>query len=347
MKKSVFAVITIAICAFTSCQNKVRTNSEGALKTDILLPTTPVKGSCTGSPTWAYAMLATIETEHLAKGDSVNLSAAYPLRMLLLENAEKSYFTSGTTAPSTQGMGPMAIHLIEKYGTVPYDSYPDAQHLNYNVVCQDLEKTASQCAGRHTGLDHFRQSAAACLDRYMGFLPGEDVFLLGAEYTKQEFARSVCAPDEYIWLTSFTHHPYYTRFALETPNNAMNDRFYNLPIDRLVQSIEKALRHGHPVCWEGDITNTSFKAGDPIAGRQLSPKSCTPQRRQTQFEQLFTTDDRAYELIGIAHDSAHREYFIAHDPQSPSAKAKPIYLSREYLYLYTIAVTMSKAAYGI
>ncbi len=345
MKKITFIIILVTSLILTDCHNQRSTSSAEYLQTEILLPTTQAKTTCEGSPSWAYAMLATIESEHLIEGDSVNLSISFPLRMLLTEEAQKCYFNEGRLVPSVQGMAPTVIHLIEKYGTVPYDSYPDSPNLNYNVICRSLEKNAKECAGRHTGLDYFHQSSGECLDRYMGFLPGKDVFLLGAEYTKGEFARSVCAPGEYLCLTSFTHHPYGKYFVLEIPNNIMNDRFYNLPIDHLLSCIERALRHGHPVCWEGDITNTDFNENKNILGQNIPKATCTPQKRQRLFEQLFLTDDQAFELIGIAHDSAHHEYFIARNPQSPYPNSKPIYLSRNYLYRYTMAVTMSKIAY--
>ncbi len=345
MKKITFIIILVTSLILTDCHNRRPASSTKYLQTEVLVPTTQAKTTCEDCPSWAYAMLSTIESEHLVEGDSVNLSISFPLRMLLTEEAQKCYFSKGKFTPSVQGMGPTVIHLIEKYGTVPYDSYPDAPNLNYTVICRSLEKIAKECAGRHTGLNYLYKSSGECLDRYMGFLPGKDVFLLGAEYTKGEFARSVCAPNEYLWLTSFTHHPYGKYFVLETSNNMMNDRFYNLPIDHLLTSIEWALRHGHPVCWEGDITNPDFNDHKNISGQSVSKATCTPQKRQRLFEQLFTTDDQAFELIGIAHDQAHHEYFIARNPHSKYSNSRPIYLSMNYLYLYTIAVTMSKNAY--
>ena len=76
--------------------------------------------------------------------------------------------------------------------------------------------------------------------------------MYGAEYTPGEFARSVCSPGAYVGLTSFTHHPFYTRFALEVPDNTEHNEFYNVPIDTLMATIERAVRTGHGVCWEGD-----------------------------------------------------------------------------------------------
>ena len=91
-------------------------------------------------------------------------------------------------------------------------------------------------------------------------MPAHVVHMLGAEYTPQEFAHSVCYPEEYVSLTSFSHHPYHDYFALEVPENKMHDSYLNLPLDELMQHLQHAVENGHPVCWEGDITEPGFAA---------------------------------------------------------------------------------------
>ena len=76
------------------------------------------------------------------------------------------------------------------------------------------------------------------------------VFMLGAEYTPQEFARSVCANDEYIALTSTSREPYYKEVDIDEPDNWLHDRFYNIPMDTLLAKTERAVRQHHGVCWE-------------------------------------------------------------------------------------------------
>lgn len=75
-------------------------------------------------------------------------------------------------------------------------------------------------------------------------------FMLGAQYTPQEFARSVCAPGEYAQLTSDSSKPYYEETVVDLPDNWMLDRFLNLPIDTLLAKTELAVRQHHGVCWE-------------------------------------------------------------------------------------------------
>ena len=76
--------------------------------------------------------------------------------------------------------------------------------------------------------------------------------MLGARYTPLEFAHSVCAPDEYIALTSTDDHPYYKEVVLDVPDNWEHNKFLNIPKDSLLTHVERAIRHRHAVCWEGD-----------------------------------------------------------------------------------------------
>ena len=78
---------------------------------DVLLPMTPIKDQGKTELCWAYAMLATIETEHILRGDSVNLSAVYIGRMLKRNNQ--------------RAMGLTALNILQRDGVVGYDVLPD------------------------------------------------------------------------------------------------------------------------------------------------------------------------------------------------------------------------------
>lgn len=168
--------------------------------TDVLNGMTPVKDQGKSQTCWIYGMLAAIETEHIMRGDSVNLSAAYVEKMLDQEPQVPS---------NHRGMGITLIEMIQKYGVTSYDAMP----------------TVDTPVPRFT-------------------------FMYGMEYTMQEFARSVCAPNEYLALTSSSHHPYYQEVELDVPDNWTHARFLNIPMDTLLSRTERAIRQGHGVCWE-------------------------------------------------------------------------------------------------
>ena len=225
---------------------------------DFLLPMTPVKDQGKSELCWAYAMLATIETEHLSWGDSVNLSPYY---------IEKKMEQEPQAPESKRGMGKTLINLIQKYGIVGYDAM------------RKVETPAPRW-----------------------------VFMLGATYTPQEFARSVCAPDEYIALTSNDDAPYGQEVEIDLPDNWMHDRFYNIPMDSLLAKTERAVRRHHGVCWE--------------------------------------SERHAMAIVGIAHDDQGQKYFIMKNSWGTDRPHQGLdYLSFEDFREETLAIEMTKKAY--
>ena len=134
------------------------------------------------------------------------------------------------------------------------------------------------------------------------------VFMLGATYTPQEFARSVCAPLEYIALTSNDKSPYNEDIAINLPDNWMHDLFYNIPMDSLLNKTERAVRQHHGVCWE--------------------------------------SERHAMAIVGIAHDDKGEKYFIMKNSWGTDRPYQGLeYLSFDDFREETLAVEMTKKAY--
>ena len=136
------------------------------------------------------------------------------------------------------------------------------------------------------------------------------VFMLGATYTPQEFARSVCAPDEYVALTSTDEAPYYQETEVKSPDNWLRDRFLNIPMDSLLTKTERAVRQHHGICWE--------------------------------------SKGHAMAIVGIAHDDKGKKYFIMKNSWGTNRPHEGLdYLSFDDFRENTIAVEMTKEAYGL
>ena len=122
----------------------------------------------------------------------------------------------------------------------------------------------------------------------------------------------------------------------------------NVPLDTLMAHVKRALQTGHPVCWEGDISEPGFSFAEGMARLPNEAVNVTPAVRQRQFETLKTTDDHCMVLVGLAHDERGNTYYIA---KNSWGKNNPfggyMYLSDNYLRLKTVAVYMSQAAYGV
>ena len=326
------------------CQKKNEPASERlqkkVFKNEVMLKTTPVQNQGHSSQCWIYAMLGTIETEHLMQGDSVVLSPDYVTRMFLKEQVRERYLTREKKPISMRGMMPMTIHLLEQYGVEPQASYHARGKVNYHVLGRKLEQIVDVALARKLGLEHVDKQVDDLLDSTIDFMP-KFVFMLGAEYTPLEFAHSVCQKDEYEAFTSFTHHPFGTTFVLELADNQMNDSFMNVPIDTLMNIIDNSLRAGHPVCWEGDISEPGFSFKRGIATVEESP--ITQTLRQQEFEKFKTTDDHCLVLIGIARDENNEKYYLAKNSWGKNNQYGGfMYLSENYVKLKTIAVMIRR-----
>ena len=165
--------------------------------------------------------------------------------------------------------------------------------------------------------------------------------MLGALYTPLEFAHSVCTDDEYIALTSFTHHPYGQRFPLEVPDNYFHNTFLNVPLDTMMNRIVQSLRLGHPVCWEGDTSEPGFLFGNGFAVLKHEDKKVTAERRQASFEARRTTDDHVMEIVGLAHDQHGCRFFLCKNSWGTANRYGGfMFLSENYVRMKTIAVVL-------
>lgn len=343
-------IISILALALTSCQYRRQQPSPSEAQAVAprgvrLVGTNPVKDQGNSSLCWLYGMMSTIESEHIRQGDSVNLSTAYIARMMLGEKAVAYYLSRGTKPISMRGMAPMLIHYIYKYGAIPYDSYEDPKNINYQVLTRKVEYLCRNAIAQRVGLEKLRERLDALFDQEMGYLPANTVHMLGAEYTPQEFAHSVCYPGEYVSFTSFTHHPFGQRFALEVPDNQDNDTFTNVPLEQLMGIIRKAVSHGYPVCWEGDISEPEFRqTKDGYVDLPSSASPVTQLSRQQAFERLLTTDDHVMEIIGMFRHGNHTYYVCRNSWGEQWQHKGHIYLSEDYLRLKTIAICLSKDA---
>lgn len=237
------------------------------------------------------------------------------------------------------------LNSIERHGIVAHDAYNDYEHANTTILCNKVKRIAQAAIDMRSGLQHHRSTVEMALNETLG-APPLRVFMLGAEYTPHEFARSVCRPGEYMALTSFTHHPFCSSFVLEVPDNWEQASFYNVPIDTLMRRIDDALWRGEAVCWEGDISERGFKfrkGWARLSKQQLSDLS--QGARQKMFESYDTTDDHVMSIIGRAHDKKGNIYYIMKNSWgTDNPYGGLIYVSANYVRMKTIAVWIKRTS---
>lgn len=329
--------LTVVFGTFISCR-ECSNGKETAMPTasfidDIRLPMTPVKDQGNSSLCWVYAMLATIETDRIAMGDSVNLSVDYLARTLLDDETTRFFLSKGKYKISMRGMATSVFSLLERHGLMGYDAYNRPQTLNYNALARRMMLAAYGTRS----LSDYKKRVSALADEHIGALP-KHVFMLGAEYSTGEFARSVALRRDYEALTSYSHHPIGSRFALETPDNKYADEYLNVSIDSLVSRIYASLRAGKAVCWEGDVSETGFSYSRGVATIELH-EPITQALRQRHFDTLRTTDDHCMAIIGTAHDRNGNRFFIMKNSYGTQNPYKGLmYVSEDYVKMKTVCI---------
>jgi len=144
-----------------------------------------------------------------------------------------------------------------------------------------------------------------------------------------------------VQLTSFTHHPFYTPFILEVPDNWEHQCYFNLPLDELEQVVRRALSAGKTVAWHGDVSEDTFSPRQGMALWTQHP--VTQEMRQHEFERFLTTDDHMMHLIGTAHDEAGRFYYLLKNSYGRyGAYAGLLYMSEDYFRAKTVSVLLRK-----
>ena len=71
--------------------------------------------------------------------------------------------------------------------------------------------------------------------------------------------------DDYISLTSFTHHPFYEPFIIEVPDNWAWDIAYNLPLDELSKVMDYMIEKGYSFAWASDVSEKGFSFRKGVA----------------------------------------------------------------------------------
>lgn len=342
-------IIFVAVIIMCRCGSRTGNNVQdggytGEFRIEHINGMTPVKNQGFGSACWAYAMLAAIETTHISMGDSVNLSPSWAIRAMIKESYMRNVLSRGGDKGSVRATGMTLLNIIQRHGIVPYDSYPDrdGKGVSTSLLLNKTRLIAEKAVNARKGYNIYMPSLVGMLDETLGYGP-KNVYMLGAQYTPLEFAHSVCRPDEYIAFASCTHHAFGKWFDLEVADNWEHNLFYNIPIDKLLSCVEKAVRSGRGVCWEGDISEPGFSFSRGIASLDI-PKGTDVQRlRQKMIESYTTTDDHCMAIVGIARNKSGEKYFVMKNSWgTDNPYGGLMFVSADYLRLKTIAVFLPR-----
>lgn len=384
MKKILLSALALASVASAAVAQEPA-DSLGFVFTDItLVPTNSVKDQNKSGTCWSFSATSFFEDEILRKtGKSVDLSEMFTVRECYADKADNYVRRYGVAQFSQGGSCPDIAYVWERYGAMPEEAYPGLSYGEDNHVHGEIE------AGLKAYLDvlirkpNRRLSTAwprvtnAMLDAYFGEIPETFVYE-GVTYTPKSFAESFpINVNDYIGLTSFTHHPFYKPFNVEVSDNWINYEYYNLPIDQLVEAVEYAVNHGYSVAWGADVSERGFKYRNGVAyipkakteadleGTELSrwvslskadreketynqrgpvaEVDVTQEMRQEGFDRQETTDDHGMVIMGIAKDQDGNKWFKVKNSWTDNGiYGGYFYVSIPYFKAKTIDVWVNK-----
>ena len=389
MKNLMLSLIALCLALTAGAQTADTTSAEGYRFTDTkIIPTTAVKDQSRSGTCWCFSTLSFLESEILrAGGPALHLSEMWIVRHSFMDKAEKYVRMHGTINFAEGGASHDVTEGIKAHGIVPFEVYPG---LNYGTEKPDFHELsvvlkayldAVVKTGDKSGKalsTAWKRGFDAILDEYFGPLP-ETFTYEGKEYTPETFAAQLPIDlDNYIDISSFTHHPFYTQFIIEVPDNWMWGTVYNVPLDEMMQIIDHVLKQGYTVSWGTDVSEKGFSRTKAIgivpeadtesmSGTEAErwgkltdkekeaalykfdkpgkERTITQQMRQTAFDNYETTDDHGMLIMGTATDQAGNRYYKVQNSWNVLPPYDGFwYFSRPFVAYKTTSIMVNKQA---
>lgn len=387
MTKQFFGLIAAVLLPLGVYAEVENPDSTGFEFTDIkLVKTTPVKDQNKSGTCWSFAGVSYFEDEIMRKGgEELNLSEMFIVRQCYLDKAKK-YVRMGGTINFAQGGSILDIPYVwENYGAIPDEVYAG---LNYGEVKHDHYEMFDVLDGYLKGVlkrgtkklsTAWLAGFEAILDAYLGKVP-ESFDYNGKTYTPESYAKELGLKiDDYVAVTSFTHHPFYKPFALEVADNWLWGEYNNVPMEELKAIVDNAIDKGYSICWAADVSEGGFKwtkgyavipqevnAAD-MDGTELSrwvklsdkereeqrfeingpvkEQVITQESRQKGFDNFETTDDHGMTIVGIATDQeGNRYYKVKNSWDTNQIYDGFFYVSEPYFLAKTLSILVNKEA---
>lgn len=382
-----FAAIAMAAASVLSVNAQEQPKAEDGYKFThtIDIPTTSVKDQFRSGTCWSFSTVSFLESEMIRLGkDSIDLSDMYAVALCYRGKADRAVRLHTTCEFAAGGAAHDLLWVLKNYGMVPEEAY---NGLNYGLTQHnhgELDRVAKGFIKALAGdpstkklTTAWKKAFEGIMDAYLGELPTEFTFK-GKKYTPRTFADQVVGlnPDDYVCLTSFTHHPFYEKFILEVQDNWLNGEVYNVTLEDLMRITDNALKTGYSIAWGSDVSEAGFSYNNGVAivpetnvdnleGTELSrwqklsrndrqqyglkspvkEKVITQEMRQEAFDNYETTDDHGMHIVGMATDQNGTEYYIVKNSWNVGNPYKGyLYVSKAFYAYKTMDIMIHKNA---
>ncbi|MBQ0143140.1 MAG: aminopeptidase [Prevotellaceae bacterium] len=389
MKKS---ILLIAFCAWGMASFAQEANVEPKKEQPVFttikeVPITSIKNQARSGTCWNYSTLSFFEAEILKKsGKTYDLCEMFVCNKNYMDRAIVKVRMHGDAQFSEGGSAYDVLAVIKNYGICPEDAMPLPGTMygdtlnNFNeffkIMSPYVDAVATSSAKTITPT--WKNGLQGILDAYLGKCP-EKFTYEGKEYTPQTFAASLGLDwNDYISVTSYTHHPFYEQFPVEVQDNWRQPGSWNLPIEDIARIIDNAINNGYTVAWGGDVSEDGFTRqglallydtetpqdleGSDMAkwmkmtaaekrakviqlGFAAKEKTPTQEMRQKEFDNWELTDDHGMLIYGIAKDQNGREYYMVKNSWGNAGEYKGIwYMSKNFIVAKLMDFMVNKNA---
>ena len=350
-------------------------------------PITSIKNQNRSGTCWDYSTLSFFESEILkATGKTYDLCESFVANKTYMDRAIQVVRFHGDCEFAQGGSAYDVLHCIQNYGICPENAMPFPGSLygdslnNFNeffsILTPYVMAIAKSTSKKLTPA--WRNGFQGVLDAYLGKCP-ENFVYQGKTYTPKTFAASLGLNwNDYVTFTSYTHHPFWTQFAVEVQDNWRFPLSWNVPIEEITKIIDNAIMNGYTVAWGGDVSEDGFtrdglaymydtkklesmEGSDMARWLKLSKAEKknivdslgvnapeikpTQKQRQERFDNWELTDDHGMLIYGIAKDQNGKEYYIVKNSWGETGEYKGIwYMTKTFIVANTMDFMVHKNA---
>ena len=350
-------------------------------------PITSVKNQARSGTCWNYSTLSFFEAEILKKKNKTyDLCEMFVCNKNYMDRAVVKVRMHGDAQFSQGGSAYDVLYVLKTYGICPEEAMPAPGTMygdtlnNFNEFFGVMEPYVEAVAKSEakTITPTWKNGLQGILDAYLGKCP-ETFKYEGKTYTPTQFAQSLGLDwNDYVTITSYTHHPFYTAFPVEVQDTWRQPHSWNLPMDEMAAVIDNAIMNGYTVAWGGDVSESGFtrnglallideKAPQGLEGSDMAKwlkltaaekkdkikeagvtvKELTPsqEQRQKEYDNWTLTDDHGMLIYGIAKDQTGREYYMVKNSWGTDNEYKGTwYMSKNFIIAKTMDYMVNKNA---
>lgn len=385
MRKIALAAAGIlCVCSAANSQTKKFEFPDYQFTTVKENPITPVKNQYRSGTCWVYSALGFIESE-IIRINKIDDSANYPdlseffvVSHSYSERADKYVRLEGHLGFSAGSEADDVLDVIAAHGMVPQEAMTGMNYGTELPVQGELDKVLKGYVDAVVMNPNKQLTTAwkrgfdAVLREYLGERP-EKFTVGGREYTPESYRDAMkIVPSDYVTLTSFTHHPFYTEFAIEVCDNWRWDKAWNLPVDEFMAVLDNALENGYTAAWGADVSDPGFsrngiaalvdtkagstsgsdqekwvgkEEGKPAPSKSFVEREATQESRQEGFDNQTITDDHGMQIFGIAKDQDGNKFYMVKNSWGITGRYNGIwYVSENYVKNQSLDIVIHKDA---